>query len=289
VSACVVIVGFLIKRGSDARQQQIHENELRMHEDAQDRLRLEAAMQAATLFDRGAGVGAEANTHPAAAASALLSLTHMQMTNLAVTILFDLWSDEGGCVSKETAILVVDSALRDMQYPNGQLMAAELLCVHAQSLNPCKSVDWPRSIDGTWIEHLPMRAKLLVIEALVRMTCNSRPTENALRSITVRLMGAFKGETENTRAQGCLGVLISAVEPAMCDVMKKGQYRDVMWGSGTTTIEEIQEAARSASPNPDGYLARLVKHYKTELEIWSDKAATELEISPGSLGTSVYE
>jgi hypothetical protein len=281
LSACALVIGIFIKRGSDNRRDAIEQNELRIHEDAQNRLRLEAAMQAADLFDRGAGV--DANTHPAATAAALLSLTQMQMTSLAVTILFSLWSTGSRhSVTTGTAILVIDSALLDRENPSGQLMAAELLCLRARSLDPCNSVEWPHSIDGGWIDDLPMRARLLVVEALVRMTCNSKPSENALRSIAVRLMGAYKGESGNVHAQECLGVLIKAIEPAMCDVMERGDYKEVMWGSGRTTIKEIQDAAQSAKPNPDGYLARLVKHYETGLETWSEKAAIELEISPGT-------
>lgn len=97
--------------------------------------------------------------------------------------------------STETAILVINAALTASS-PNAQLIAAELLCRNAYRLDPCQSLHWPAAIDGRWIPNLPPKARLLAIDALVRMTSTSPANENSLRSLAVRLYGVWDGDPD---------------------------------------------------------------------------------------------
>jgi hypothetical protein len=75
------------------------------HEDEKERLKLDAAMRAGSLFS-----AADADhAHPAAPASGLLALTKLDQADLAVALLVDLWSGGNKKISDETAILVIDA------------------------------------------------------------------------------------------------------------------------------------------------------------------------------------
>jgi hypothetical protein len=85
-------------------------------------------------------------------AAGLLALTRLDHADLAVALLVDLWSEREGPedpdrVSTETAILVIDAALRSTS-ANAQLVAAELLCRNAKWLQPGQSLHWPSSLEG---------------------------------------------------------------------------------------------------------------------------------------------
>jgi uncharacterized protein with von Willebrand factor type A (vWA) domain len=73
-------------------------------------------------------------------------------------------------ISDETAVLVISDALAAADKPAAQLVAAELLCRNALRLDPCQSLHWPAAVDGCWVPLLVPKAKVLVVEALVRMT-----------------------------------------------------------------------------------------------------------------------
>jgi hypothetical protein len=163
---------------------------------------------------------------PAAMASGLLALTSLQHAELAVTLLVDLWSETGADssrdtdedssrdkVSTETAILVIDAALRSGS-ANAQLIAAELLCRNARRLEPGQSLHWPSSLEGCWDPGFSQRAKLLIVEAIVRMTLTGQATEVALRSAAVRLYGIWRYDPD-AHVKGCIGKLIGALVPGL--------------------------------------------------------------------------
>jgi hypothetical protein len=100
------------------------------------RLQLEAAMRAGELFSPTGSTPAV----PAAMASGLLALTKLGHAELAVALLVDLGTEDNDKVSNETAILVIDAALRS-ESRNAKLVAAELLCRNAERLNPSQSLD----------------------------------------------------------------------------------------------------------------------------------------------------
>ncbi|MDT9700868.1 hypothetical protein [Streptomyces sp. P17] len=65
-----------------------------------------------------------------------------------MALLVDLWSDDDeDKISDETAILVIDAALRSTS-SSAQLVAAELLCRNAERLDACQSLHWPSSGEG---------------------------------------------------------------------------------------------------------------------------------------------
>ncbi|GAA2615121.1 hypothetical protein [Paractinoplanes durhamensis] len=164
-------------------------------------LKLEAAMRAGQLVSSKDGLGVDR----AAAASSLLALTRLDQAGLAVAMLVDLWDGGKDKVSTETAILVIDGALRSDQR-NAQLMAAELLCRNARSLDACQSLHWPSVIDGGWDPRFGDKTKLLLFEALLDMTLTKAPNENALRSVAVRLYGVWAAEAAERRRSGRIPV-----------------------------------------------------------------------------------
>jgi hypothetical protein len=275
IPASVTAVGLVVSQRSDARER--------------NRLRLDAAMRSAALFGEGSKEGAEAT--PAARASALLALTQLGCADLAVALLVDTWSiavdadppAEGDTVvSTEAAILVLNTALLS-ESPEAQLVAAELLCRNARRLHPCQSLHWPACLDGRWLPDLAPRAKLLVFDALVRMTTHAPPSENALRSLVVRLYAMWDGDPD-PRVRGCVGRLVGCVLPAVAAL----PYTEFMGGTRLVTYAQLDQAARSASPNPDGYLERLVEDRGATLHDWA-LTCTACSFHPGALATAADE
>jgi hypothetical protein len=220
-------------------------------------------------------------------------LTQLGRADLAVALLVDLWSTQTrveahdgdatrlsllsgresgsgqpggrGSVSTETAVLVINAALTAEDLPNAQLIAAELLCRNATRLDPCQSLYWPAAIDGRWIPGLAPEAKLLIMEGLIRMTTRGHASENALRTLSVRLYGAWKGDSENKRVQGCIGTLIASVLPAL----ERLKYSEFMQARETVTLNELRDAAMTATTNPDGFLDKMVENFSQVLYDWS--------------------
>jgi hypothetical protein len=289
VPATVALVGYWLKQQSERRIDLEHQRESKRLEQQQSdeaaRLKLEAAMRAAELFRPTD----DHLTSSATTASGLLALTELDRADLAVALLVDLWSvessvarptggflgedarsdqdrdDSDGQVSTETAIIVISEALRATKNPSAQLVAAELLCRNATRLDPCQSLNWPSVIEGGWIPGLAARAKLLIMEGLLKMTLNAPPTENALRSLVVRLYGVWDGDPQNPRVRGCVGTLVDSVLPAV----ERLEYTDFIQGPRTVTRRQLQVAARSKSTNPDGFLESVVECYSVRLSSWS--------------------
>ena len=171
---------------------------------------VDAAMRAGALFS---AKGSEP-VDSASIASGLLALTKLDHAELAAALLVDFWSDGQEKVSTETAVLVIDAALRSKGQPNAQLVAAEILCRNARRLNSCQSLNWPSVIDGSWDCKFGPKTKFLLVEALINMTLSEPVTENALRSAAVRLYGIWRNDPDK-RLQGCIGRLISALMPRL--------------------------------------------------------------------------
>lgn len=299
IAAAIALVGVLATVSATlvghwiTRQQNLRERE---------RLKLDAAMRAADLFVQSGSGSADA----ARSASSLLALTQLDRADLAVALLVDLWSPHiesrreinesssgrpqtfpwrrtqerrHSTVSTETAIQVINAALQST--PNAQLIAAELLCRNARSLDICQSLHWPWVIDSRWIPTLPDAAKLLIMDALVQMACANKPTKNALRSLAVRLYGIWAGG-DSDRVKGCIGTLMKAILP---DIQRLN-YKEFMQGPGCVTLEQMEFAAGSASPNPDGYLEMVLEDRSRRLGEWSRRCrSTSLE--PGALAVGV--
>jgi len=190
---------------------------------------------------------------------------------LAVALLVDLWSNSDDKtarreqrVAHETAVLVIDAALRSTTEPNAQLVAAELLCRNAHRLNSCQSLHWPSVIDGAWDQRFGPKTKLLLLDALVLMTLAHPATEDALRSVAVRLYGVWRDD-QDPRVRGCVGRLIGAVVPAL----KHLGYADFMQGNHKVMLTELEAAAASGTNNPDGFLDRMVDDRCKRLTSWA--------------------
>lgn len=227
----------------------------------------------------------DAATSPASAASGLLALTQLDQSELAVALLVDLWSNKpkrSSKISNETAVLVIDAALRARSATsNAPLIAAELLCRNAEELDSCQSLHWPSSIDGRWVPGVGPKTKLLLLDALVMMTTTSECSENALRSLAVRLYGVSCGD-EDPHVKGCVGVLIQSILPAL----EKLGYKNFLHGPMNVTMDEMRKAAKKATKNPDDFLAQIVENRRQLLEKWSDACKGNLLYRPGALADS---
>jgi hypothetical protein len=265
VTAAASIIGLTVTR--------------RASRDTSKRLRLDAAMRAGKSFTSHGPEGVD----QASIASSLLALTKLDNADLAVVLLVDFWSPHATRkVSDEAAILVVDAALRS-QKRNAQLVAAELLCRNAERLNPCQSLHWPSCIDGCWNHNFGPKTKLLLVDALTLMTKASKPaTENALRSIAVRLYGIYD-QDRDLRVKGCVATLIDAVLPALCNL----GYTNFMQGNREVMLKDLEVAAGNAKRNADDFLARIVKKRCNELREWASACTKDnIEEGPGALATA---
>lgn len=263
VTACVSAIGVTVNRQAERRLEQ-------QRIDERNRLRLDAAMRAGELLSGASGQPLA----PAAIASGLLALTKLDQAGLAVTLLVDLWNSEKSQVSTETAILVIDAAL-DSDKPSAQLVAAELLCRNATRLRPYQSLHWPNAIEGGWSVGFNAKTKLLVVEALIRMTLAGPADESALRAVAVRLYGFWDTEDEQSadgiKVRGCIGKLLKAV----IDTIKTFGYRDFIQGNRKVSLEQLCVAADSAKTNPDGFLDQLSERYARELNLWAQRCVNQ--------------
>lgn len=243
------------------------------------RLRLEAAMRAGQLLNKQ-----EEAPAPAAVASGLLALTQLDRADLAVALLVDLWdgkqdvnvdaSSSSAQVSTETAILVLDAALRSRR-GSAQLVAAELLCRNAHRLDICQSLHWPSSVDGTWNGDFGPKTKLLLVDALVQLALASTKREAALHSLAVRLYGISEGDPDR-HVKGCVGKLLAAIIDELKDV------GTIMQGSRELTFAELKRAADQAHDNPDRYLSAVAEDRAKKLKAWA-QGCHEPDFRPGAL------
>ena len=312
VPASVTFAGLMIKKSTDMRaskeQQDAQEQRAlqreqsdkrlaQEHEEQKFRLRLDAAIRAA---DSAGPSGNEVTS-----AAGLLALARLDFADLAVALLVDLWSTQVSAqpsvnvkqlhsprIATETAIQIIDEALVSRR-PDAQVMAAQLLCRNASGLDICNSLHWPSAINSAWIPDLPVTAKLLITEALIQMALAS-DTKNALRELSIRLYSISNGDL-SPRVKGCIGNLLCAILPAVKDL----GYTDFMTAQGTDqapdcrsapghgfiTLQQIEEAASKASPNPDGYFEAMLEDRSRKLAQWSTECI-ELSTSTGMLATA---
>ena len=271
VTATVSLIGQIMRRQSNRRL--IEEGN-----EERSRLKLDAAMRAGALLTSSQDLPIS----PASAASGLIALTKLDHSELAVALLVDLSSGNNRTISTETAVLVIDAALRSNAQPTAQLVAAELLCRNATQLDSCQSLHWPSAIDGCWDTDFGPKTKLLLIDGLIQMTLHGKHNENALRSVAVRLYGIWHGDTDQ-RVQGCVATLIRALIPALTNL----GYTDFLQGNQKVMLKDLEAAAATATANPDGFLDRLVEHRANALTRWAG-SCNSVDFEPGSLATGVH-
>ncbi|QYN34039.1 hypothetical protein K1T35_37240 [Pseudonocardia sp. DSM 110487] len=286
VSGIVTLIGLFLKRIAEHRLEKEREQE-------NDRLMLEAAMQAGSLL---AQTG-DRPTTPATMASGLLALSKLGQCELAVALLVDLWDDMGALhgdrsgrnmsvatparVSNETAILTIDAALRSGE-KNAPLVAAELLCRNAKRLDACQSLHWPSAVDGRWLPHVGQKTKLLLVDALIRMTTTSPPNENALRSLAVRLFGIWH-EDPSDSVKGCIGKLIDTIVPHL----EECSYKEFIEGPRVVTLAQLQEAAASKKDKSDHFLAVMMDERCAMLKAWAEQCHSNFSLRCGALGDGI--
>jgi hypothetical protein len=134
---------------------------------------------------------------------------------------------------------------------------------------------WPAAIEGSWNKQFSSKTKLLIIEALMRMTLAGPTNEAALRAVAVRLYGIWEcehlGSPHGTRVRNCLGKLLAALVPSLQHL----DYRDFIHDNKEVKLEELQHAASTAATNPDGYLDHLTDGYARGLEAWAKTCSNQ--------------
>ena len=270
VTALVALVAHTLTRQANRRLNAEHAEQYKQ-------LKLEAAMRAGASF----ATAGDTPVDPATAASSLLALTRLGQSELAVALLVDLWSEGKERVSTETAILVIDAALRQREQPNARLVAAELLCRNADHLDACASLHWPSSLDGDWDPTFGPKTKLLLVEALLNMTTSSAPSENALRSIAVRLYGIWRHDPD-LQEEGCVATLIKTITPRL----RGFGYTDFVQGGRMVLLDELEAAAATAHSKKDLFLAKLVDCEAERLAEWADRC-DKMAAFRGCLAASV--
>ena len=272
VTATLSMIGIIVKRQTERRA-------MLQSADERERLRLEAAMRAGALF-AGTGSG---TADPASVASGLLALTQLDRSDLAVALLVDLWHSGTNSVSTETAILVLNAALSSPDQ-NAQLIAAELLCRNCRRLNACQALHWPSIIDGRWNPEFGLKTKILLVDALVTMTITTAHSQNALRSVALRLYGIWQDDSAE-RVRGCIGRLICAVIPAL----DRLGYTDFIQDPHPVSLDDLRIAAKAGFKNPDGLLEQIVLDRRDKLATWANDCRIS-HISPGSSGpTDIFD
>jgi hypothetical protein len=251
-AAIVSLIGVMVTWQSSRRSRQEHRDE-------QTRLqRLDAAMRAGALFS-----SIDTPIASATIASGLLALTQLDQEDLAVALLVNLWSDDNQHVATETAMLVIDAALRSTR-PNAQLVAAELLARNARRLNACQPLHWPSVINGTWDPRFSPMTKSLLIGALVDVALSDAAGECSLRSLAVRLYGIWEGDTDR-QVRGIVGQLIHALVPSL----KRLGYSELIQGDQRMALTDLEAASASATISPDGFLEQLVDSRRHRLAEWA--------------------
>jgi hypothetical protein len=274
VPASVTVVGYWIKQQSDRRLNLQHEQD-------NYRSKIDLALRAIDLF--GASSDAPDAASSGKSSAGLLALAHLDLVDLALALLVDLWNPSSSGVSAETAIQVINTALNS-KAPDVQLFAAELLVRNANTLDINNSLHWPSSLDNSWIPELPFADKLLIMDALVHTALVNTPNEGAIRTLAVRLNAISSGDPD-PRIKGLAGGLIDAILP----VVRTLGYLDFIQGGGRkfVTLYEMEEAAAQAMRHPDGFIDRIIENRIQALKQWSQSCPTlSLDLSPGSITTS---
>jgi hypothetical protein len=165
---------------------------------------------------------------------------------------------------------------------NAQLIAAELLCRNARRLQPGQSLHWPSSLEGCWDPVFSQRTKLLIVEAIVRMTLACQANEASLRSAAVRLYGIWRYDPDE-HVKGCIGKLIGALIPGL----KKLHYGDFLQGNQLVILSQLEKAAETRHDNPDHYLDQLSSQFAQKLSVWAANPG-ESDTGPGCLAAGVH-
>ncbi len=158
-----------------------------------------------------------------------------------------------------------------------------MLCRNAKRLDSCQSLHWPSVIDGSWDGKFGLKTKLLLVDALTEMTLNGPRNENALRSVAVRLYGIWSGD-EDKRLKGCVGMLIQALVPEL----EKLDYSEFLQGNQKVSIDDLETAAASATPNPDGFLKRLAIVRSERLGEGAKTCTGVVETDVGALASAAH-
>lgn len=283
VSGALSFLAVAVQRSAAAREASQRQREMDRAEleqsnraavqlDEMRRLRLEAAVRAAEI------VGSAERGGDAAVTAALLALCDLGQAELAVALLFDLWDGTEKRISTDAAVLVVDKAFSDRHERRAQMLAAELLCRNAASLDPSKSTHWPHRLDGEWDPEMWPYTKLLVFDALISMTTTPKPTDNSVAAFAVRLYGAWTCDGD-PRVRYCLRKLAEALPSA---ITARG-YEAVMHAGHAVTVGQLTHMQDEVLEKPQDALGRLISSRAEEVARWAGRCEG-LDDRVGQLG-----
>jgi hypothetical protein len=205
LTVAVTFVGLVAKDLGDRRIAQEAKRDAK-------RLEADSAMKAVGMLSTANGKAA----HPATAGGALLALASLGQTQLAVSLLFDLWQDEK--ISSSVAVLLVEQALKS-DSAQAQTDAAVALSENLPRLVTIdddgeKAYDWPYDFDCNWATSPPeQEARGVLLAALVYMWTDATTgfeLEYRRQQFLASLYAVFLKETDQD-LRACASRLILAI------------------------------------------------------------------------------
>jgi hypothetical protein len=169
LTGAVSFVGLILKQATDARTADEAAN-------AEDRLRLEAAMQAAQLLSTADAKRADQAT----TAGAILALARLGQSELAAALLSELWEQER--ISDGAGVLIVNEALRSGT-DQAKADASYTLYMHCGKLAVSfdashEGYDWPFLVDRRWLRDVPAEVSRVLLKGWVYMWTHSPLSAN---------------------------------------------------------------------------------------------------------------
>jgi len=195
-------------------------------------------------------------------AAALISLADLGQAELATSMLWDLWV--GHSASNETAILVINKAI-DSRGESASRLAAELLWHRAPTLDSTKASNWPDCVDGRWIPKLGPLTKLLLIDAMLRMTYQHDPDQYTIPATTVRLYCIAKADKDPN-----IGGLARALLFMLTDALSGLQRTHVIHADKVVKIADISRLALDPKKLTGGIAPQLIDR-TDELKRWTER------------------
>jgi hypothetical protein len=308
VTASVSFVGLLVRRQAEAAN------------DA--RLRLDAAMRAAELFNGDGGAAA-----PAAAASGLLALTELKRADLAVALLVDLWDigrvpveatalhyydeeataaldPQTGCEEREVPQEEFDAWVNEQ--PTTDSMAGQRISdeVAVLVINAALQSSMPNAelvaaellcrnaarLDIRQSLHWPSAVDGRWIPTLGNKTkllvvdalVRMALTSVADQSALQSLAVRLFGISDGDEDENVKGCLGVLINAILPPLKRAGT---LMQGPREITLVDLQQAAKQANPNPNRHMARVVCHRAQLLKKWAAEC-DQVAIRPGALAAT---
>ena len=206
IGSLVTIIGIVLKNSIDQRN-------TNLKVEAENRLKLEAGMQAISMLNTSAGT----TVSLAQNAGVLFTLAYLKFSELAITMLGQMLPN--GKIDANTAAWLINHvfelSLKDSSLENLSIEASGLLNENYDKFLVAKDhYEFPRCLNLEWNTKLPILARRNSAMALLRMVVK-RPYKNwrndSLNAIIATLIFIWKYETDSEISGGvgkCLKIMI---------------------------------------------------------------------------------